>query len=82
MFQFTDQSAWAEYGDGGSRTNDNDGAWAAARYLATLCGNNGGSLWQALREYNGSGEGANWSYQEREWQQCNALACSVKEELT
>lgn len=66
MFQFTDTSAWALYGDGGSRSNDADSAWAAARYLAALCQNDGGSLWQALRDYNGSGDGATWSYQESE----------------
>lgn len=53
-FQFSDDSAWAEYGpSGGDRNNMADAAIGAANYMAALLNQNNGDLNAALRAYNG-----------------------------
>ena len=63
-FQFTDDGAWKQYGGGANKNNNVASAWAAARYMHDLVQQNGGSLYNALRAYNGAvGHGGNPTYQ-------------------
>ncbi len=50
--QFSDDGAWAQFG-GGDKSNDWNQIKAAANYINYLVKQNGGSLWNALRSYNG-----------------------------
>ena len=52
-FQFTDDSAWAKYGGGKSKYDNTASVWAGAAYIHDLVKARGGSLYQALRDYNG-----------------------------
>jgi len=64
MFQFSDDSAWRQFGDGGNRENARDAVWAAARYIRFLLNQSGQNLDQALRNYNGPlSQGGNPNYQ-------------------
>jgi len=64
MFQFSDDSAWRQFGDGGDRQNAQDAVWAAARYIRFLLNQANQNLDQALRDYNGPlSQGGNPQYQ-------------------
>lgn len=70
-FQFTDDSAWREFGNGGDRNNIWDAAYAAARYFRSLLNSNGNDMDAAMRSYNGEIQnGGAADYQWRAWTFC------------